>query len=447
MALAASINFRNTQNIGVALAHNFRASPPAHLVAPQNTVYAFGVHSDEIKARFEAKRQLASRQALAKKGYSPFWEGILNLPETNDLDVLKKIVKDFKADYQALTGHRVLGFWIHLDEGHVAENGEVKLNRHAHIIADRTDENGRVLRCTRKELKILQDLAAKTTGLKRGKPARETGAKHLHHVAFKRKIKEQQIEVEKAVEPLKAELAQTQSHAANLEILLANEKEKYALERARMQAENKALKERGEAVAFTQKDYSKLKLEHAAALERIEAVTKDLNAAVGVNLQLTHELEVAKKVKPAPEPEVAPGFFKRIDLRTENKALKEAVAELTETNTSLLQSRTDTRRMLSGISLELEKMGFKPPALEEARSTKKGIGLRELAAIVVEQVHRLVALVRELRHDAPDPQLELGSQVSKPRPQTLQEAMFPKGVPTFKTKKKGPDRGGGDIDR
>ena len=168
------------------VAHNTRTWSEDH---PQPTYLIGGDYGAVIKAGdvvqvHADKMAMATGQAKAIRRYSPVWEGVLNLDETQSAATLVDQVGAFAEGYQRLTGHRVLQAHIHLDEGRI-EDGRKKINAHAHIVVDRTNARGRPIRIDRVRLRQVQDLAAKTTGLARGDDARTTRRRHLSHQTYR----------------------------------------------------------------------------------------------------------------------------------------------------------------------------------------------------------------------------------------------------------------------
>lgn len=232
---------------------------------------------------------LASRQAKASKDYSPLWEGVINLPVPSKSVTAEhqcQIVRGWCEQYEAITGHKVLRADVHLDEGFVDANGKAQFNAHAHVMCDRTDAAGKVIKLSPKQLREVQGMTAEVTQLERGQDARTTRRKHLNHHQFRftaeqnreksdqsktqyNTLFDSQHEVLKAerkkVKDLKAELAAEKSKNAELAALA----EQYRTDR-------EALKASGTA---TQRDYQALKAQHVAAQEALTQTRSDLAEA------------------------------------------------------------------------------------------------------------------------------------------------------------------------
>jgi DNA repair exonuclease SbcCD ATPase subunit len=245
----------------------------------------------KVSQVLDAKMALASPRAKVDKRYSPVWEGILNLrrPEAGEdakayRAECSAVVTDWYKRYEATTGHKVLRVDVHLDEGHMVE-GEAVLNAHAHVIADRTNDLGRVIKLSPKQLRELQTMTAEITQLERGKSSFETGRKHINHQAYKHLAEQGRLETQQVktqldksqsdltrqrklskewsdsdlakVKDLKAQL---DGEPARLEAALKAQEVQL---KAQYQLDREALKATGEA---KQKDYQALKAAHEAAL-------------------------------------------------------------------------------------------------------------------------------------------------------------------------------------
>jgi hypothetical protein len=210
MARGSSIHFKPVPAGGIlAIAHNTRDVPPRDLLPGKHHLGNVSIVYGDVEATHREKMALASPKARATKGYSPLQEGVLNLPdppadhpcaEVDDWKRdMERRVREFCAQYQQVSGHRVLRADIHLDEGHVREDGSVGYNVHCHICVDKTDERGRVVRLERHERgadgkeqvvgdrrargQKLQDLAAEITGLERG--VKDSRRKHIDSHAYR----------------------------------------------------------------------------------------------------------------------------------------------------------------------------------------------------------------------------------------------------------------------
>lgn len=208
----ASVHFLRVTAPAHAVAHNRRGiAPPSYLLPEQFRLGTIEVIDDRgaVSKAFTDKMALRSSRSLKDPDYSPIWEGVVNLSSpSGDLDEYRKaqraIVKNWCREYEKLTGHRVLRADIHLDEGHV-HDGVPIYNAHAHVIVDRTNERGRVMKQDPRKMRNLQSMTAQVTGLMRGKDALETGDTHLSHHAYRALARTGRLRTQQQVQEADAE--------------------------------------------------------------------------------------------------------------------------------------------------------------------------------------------------------------------------------------------------
>ena len=115
-----------------------------------------------------------------QKSFAPFREACLHLKE----GITDEQLMDFKVRVERETKWKVIGIWLHEDEGHAKSkyiDGEegFSINHHAHVLFSCQDlTTGKAIRADRKKLSKMQDILAETTGMERGNKASETGRKH-----------------------------------------------------------------------------------------------------------------------------------------------------------------------------------------------------------------------------------------------------------------------------
>ena len=113
-------------------------------------------------------------------GWSPIREGVCPVHENTE-------IQDFTPFIQWLQekGIHVISIDIHLDEGHIDENGDRQYNRHAHIVCDWTDHcTGKTIKLGKDDMSESQTILADALKMERGK---ESGAKHLSALEFREK--------------------------------------------------------------------------------------------------------------------------------------------------------------------------------------------------------------------------------------------------------------------
>ena len=413
----SSVNFQPVKSAAHAVSHVSRDVVPSYLLPEDKTYGTIVVLDDkgEVSSTLEAKMALASRQALREKNYSPIWEGVLNLrrPEQGeDAAAYRKecagVVREWCKQYENLSGHKVLRADVHLDEGHI-ENGEALLNAHAHVIADRTNEKGRVITVDAPKLRKVQDMTAKVTGLQRGKNSIETKLKHLPHQAYKYLAEQGRLETQQAVveveESKRKALGIHVEHARSdrkqikeLKDELDDLKTKYAAERAALKASGKAV----------QSDYQALKKEHAAALENLssaeskaakvpvlEAKVEELEATVTTQADQIAALKDQYRLDR--EALKATGTAKQADYqalkKTHEAALKKlAMAESQAAKVPVLEAHVE------GLELSLESSKKKVKEMDDYSkelSARLAAADEKIAAELIEKANAIEALVRE----------------------------------------------------
>ena len=278
----ASVNFKAVKSASHAVSHASRSVEPTYLLPEGKSLGTICLLDDSgnVASVMEAKMALASRQALRQGDYSPVWEGVINLrrPEQGEdakaykLDC-SKVISEWCQSYQKMTGHTVLRADIHLDEGHLVD-GETLLNAHAHVICDKTNEKGRVLKINAPELRKIQDMTAKVTGLDRGESSLKTGRKHIDHQAYKYLAERGRLETQQVKVKLDREVNLTthnirEARTAKAEVL--DLKNQIAQLKAQYDQDRATLKASGEA---TQKTYQALKIAHEAAIAALKESTK-----------------------------------------------------------------------------------------------------------------------------------------------------------------------------
>ena len=241
----ASLNPR-TLYVRTELSHNNES-----YVVPDLKGVTLQQHYDAIKAMVKQKTGRAMQEKKVtvigkngkpkeRNGSSPIRESVVNIkPDTTMDDLLKYTDKIYKR-----WGIRAIQIHIHKDEGHYENPDDPstwKPNLHAHIIWDwMNHETGKSYKLGKKDMEELQDMAAETLEMERGKSKAETGREHLEHNDYilsqqKKQSAELDIEIAEKRDRLNAENGNAiKSGVANL-----FGKGKYA----DMEKENKRLKE------------------------------------------------------------------------------------------------------------------------------------------------------------------------------------------------------------
>lgn len=180
----ASLNPR-TLYVRTELSHNNES-----YVVPDLKGVTLRQHYDSIKVMVKQKTGRAMQEKKVtvigkngkpkeRNGSSPIRESVVNIkPDTTMSDLLK-----YTEKVRQRWGVRAIQIHIHKDEGHYTNPDDPSTwqpNLHAHIIWDwMNHETGKSFKLGKKDMEELQDMAAETLEMERGKHKSETGAEHL----------------------------------------------------------------------------------------------------------------------------------------------------------------------------------------------------------------------------------------------------------------------------
>lgn len=272
----SSINLKKSKSS--SFAHNDRsAKNPDYIIGndlEKNECNRSAIEAEALLNKYfdEAKINYKSEtgQKLQVKNYH--WEAIVNLNKNHGLADVEKLVTELEKE----TGFRSVQISVHKDEGHY-EDGNKKYNYHAHINFFTLDpKTGRQLNClghrldkdknvlipamNKTRLKKIQDITAKSLGMKRGKE--DSKAIRLSHKEYRAQAKKLSHSNE-LIKTLKGQLEL---------------KDKYREARETLKASGKA----------TQADYSALKIEHNEAMNKLEKQTIE-GVKTGINKKFNIE--------------------------------------------------------------------------------------------------------------------------------------------------------------
>lgn len=146
----------------------------------------------------EARLAFVTQNAKAKTGRkmqakaTPIREAVVVIEDTTTMDDLKKLAKRFNDRF----GIDVFQIAIHKDEGYKKSKNGIKLNLHAHLVADWTDhESGKSLKLNRNDMAEMQTICAEVLGMERGKSSEK---QHLSAIQYKIAAEEQRAEAIKS---------------------------------------------------------------------------------------------------------------------------------------------------------------------------------------------------------------------------------------------------------
>lgn len=142
----------------------------------------------------EARLAFVTQNAKAKTGRkmqakaTPIREAVVVIEDTTTMDDLKKLAKRFNDRF----GIDVFQIAIHKDEGYRKGKDGLKLNLHAHLVADWTDhQSGKSLKLNRNDMSEMQTICAEVLGMERGKSSEK---QHLSAIQYKIAAEEQRAE-------------------------------------------------------------------------------------------------------------------------------------------------------------------------------------------------------------------------------------------------------------
>lgn len=429
----SSVHFKRISSALHAVSHASREVPPEYLLPADVSMGTHVVIDDhgQVQKALDHKMHLASRQAKATKGYSPLWEGVINLPDPADATPQQQIeiVKKWCAAYEKMTGHKVLRADVHLDEGYIDADGQPHFNAHAHVMCDRTDEKGKVKKLTSTVLREVQSMTAEVTTLQRGIDSRKTGRKHIGHQNFRFDAEKNRLDVEKP----KADLARLQKKSkewsdadlakinqlqakldgepARLAAALAAQKakldEQYRLDR-------EALKASGEA---KQADYQQLKKAHEKALDELTASQEQAAKVPGLVEQVNTAQERYTTLR-----------TKALAIQGQRDELAKKVDTMTQENQSLQTENerlAERREAASRITLQTLKTDF---GVDIAPAAKlKGEALEKWREAAEDRVfEQQLAEMKTPAHvkrpvEAPNRPVEAPKPSKSPSPSPIQE--------------------------
>ncbi len=148
------------------------------------------------RAMQERMVEVTDKKGKKKKrnGSSPLRESVVNIKPDTTMEDLRQ----YTQRVQDRWGVRAIQIHIHRDEGHYKdpENPETWIpNLHAHIIWDwMNHETGKSCKLSKQDMSELQDMAAETLEMERGKRKEETGAEHLTRTDFIRQKQEKELQ-------------------------------------------------------------------------------------------------------------------------------------------------------------------------------------------------------------------------------------------------------------
>lgn len=120
---------------------------------------------------------------------TPIREAVVVIEDTTTMDDLQNLAQRLQQRF----GIDVFQIAIHKDEGYKNSKQQLKLNLHAHLVADWTDhEKGESIKLSRQDMAEMQTICAEVLGMERG---RSSDKKHLSALQYKTKAEEERAQV------------------------------------------------------------------------------------------------------------------------------------------------------------------------------------------------------------------------------------------------------------
>ena len=135
----------------------------------------------------ETVKAKTGRKMQAKA--TPIREAVVVIEDTTTMDDLQNLAQRLQQRF----GIDVFQIAIHKDEGYKNSKQQLKLNLHAHLVADWTDhKSGKSLKLGRNDMAEMQTICAEVLGMERGK---SSDKQHLSAIQYKIKAKEEMAQV------------------------------------------------------------------------------------------------------------------------------------------------------------------------------------------------------------------------------------------------------------
>ncbi|WP_205589495.1 coiled-coil domain-containing protein [Helicobacter labacensis] len=202
----SSIHFKQTKN-KVQAQHNDRTIEPSYLLPKVDVAKVGG----GIEVNRNADQAEALKNAIVSKAMQDYqehvgqrfqaksylWSAVVNIKPDTTMQDLEKLATHFKTKY----GFQCYQIAIHRDEGHVDDEGNTRINHHAHLEFVMLDEHtGKSLfrKTTPRALRQIQTETADILGMQRGVDVRKSGAKRIEPRAYGKLMEQErakQIEI------------------------------------------------------------------------------------------------------------------------------------------------------------------------------------------------------------------------------------------------------------
>lgn len=288
---------------------------------------------------------------------TPIREAVVNITEDTTTTDLVRLAERLRVRF----GIEVFQFAIHRDEGYMNSKDGMKLNLHAHLVADWTDhEKGESIKLSRQDMAEMQTICAEVLGMERGV---SSDKKHLTAMQYKeQKAKE---EAEKAIRQKDAMTAKCvealRTNAQQLQQLedIKQEKQETALEVEKLRSESVRLYKDGKSLEETKK-----------------SLTSDILALTEQKEEIGSQAESLANVVQAARSDLA-------DLYEQKRALSEEVLNLAQDkekfDTLTAEAKERARKMheyagreINRLTSEMERTARQQRPLDLVKAQKAG---------------------------------------------------------------------------
>lgn len=259
-------------------------------------------------------------------GWSPIREGVVPIKEDTKLSDFKPI-----EEWARGKGLDIIRIDMHQDEGYKdEETGNIKFNRHAHVVFDWLDHNtGKTLKLNEQDMRELQDVVANALHMERGESKAKTGAEHRDVEQQRIHADQQRIKrAEQKMQEMKKKLMDLANSIWGANYYGQDDYKEMSLEEV-IESWQEDMEEMESEVKDSEKELEDIKNEIAAVEERKDKVWKELS-------EISRKRDEQGKTL----------YGQKKELEQANLSLSKAQKELETTNCTL----EDQKRLISQIN-------------------------------------------------------------------------------------------------
>lgn len=157
--------------------------------SPMNEYWQKDSQAARLAAITQNYLQKHPRRTKLHAKATPIREAVVVIEDTTTMDDLQNLAQRLQQRF----GIEVFQIAIHKDEGYKNSKQQLKLNLHAHLVADWTShEKGESIKLSRQDMAEMQTICAEVLGMERGK---SSDKQHLSAIQYKIKAKEEMAQV------------------------------------------------------------------------------------------------------------------------------------------------------------------------------------------------------------------------------------------------------------